>query len=189
MVRSGAAQPLQFDDVELFAPLARPIATAQSLLQARVQHAAYKEFLTWAGQQSENSAVSGRAWSFFASSAWRNQCAADLSDDVTVHVEKWSDRDLDLITINADRMGLLDVVAADTNNDVELVVRDMTDTVFVNYQAAEQGNCPSLTVVDDTGDYLLLSLRFDESKLSLDVAMSLLNRISQLVEQPLRHLL
>ena len=189
VVRSGAAQPLQFSDIEYFTPVVSTIDAAQSLLQARVQHAAYKEFLTWASQQSENSEVSGRAWSFFASSAWRNQCAVDLSSDVTVHVEKWSNRELDLITINADRMGLLDVVAADTTGNVELVVRDMTDTVFVNYQSAEQGTCPSLTVVDDAGDYLLLSLRFDESELSLDLAMSLLNRISQLVEQPLRHLL
>jgi len=189
LVRSGVTQPLQYGDVEHFSPLTSRVVAAQSLLQARVRHQAYNEFLVWAGQQSENSDVSGRAWSFFATSAWRNQCAVDLADNVTVYVQKWSDRELDLLTTNADRMGLLAVVAADTTNDVQLVVRDMTNTVFVNYQSADEGTCPSLTVVDDSGDYLLLSLRFDESELSLDLAMALLNRISQLVEQPLRHLL
>jgi hypothetical protein len=49
----------------------------------------------------------------------------------------------------------------------------------------------SITIVHIASDWdhLNLSFRFNETSLSLDSAMSLLNRVCQLVEQPLRHLL
>jgi hypothetical protein len=65
----------------------------------------------------------------------------------------------------------------------------MTGTPLTHYQSPHEPACPSLTVVEDGSDHLNLSLRFNESSLSLDSAMSLLNRVCQLVEQPLRHLL
>jgi hypothetical protein len=186
---AGIDQPLQYIDVQNYVPRTVTAGISQSLLQARVQHTAYKDFLEWADKQTDKHAISGSVWSLFASSAWRYSCAPDPIADVCVELEQWSDRESDLFSINADRVGLLEIVSYEPNGYVDMLVRDMTGTPLTHYQSPNEPACPTLTVVEDGLDHLNLSLRFDESSLSLDSAVSLLNRICQLVEQPLRHLL
>lgn len=189
MVAAGIDQPFQYVDVENYVPDTANSESKQSLLQARVEHTAYKDFLEWADKQTNTDPTSGSVWSLFASSAWRYSCAIDPMADVYVELEQWSNRDADLFSINADRVGLLEIVSYEHNGIVDMVVRDMTGTPLTHYQSPDEAVCPSLTVFDDGIDHLSLSLRFDESSLSLDSAVLLLNRLCQLVEQPLRHLL
>lgn len=186
---AGIDQPLQFVDVQNYVPGGPTEGIARSLLQARVENTAYKDFLEWADKQTENHSISGSVWSLFASSAWRYCCTPDPLADVHVELEQWSNRESDLFTINADRVGLLEIVSYEPNGYIDMLVRDMTGTPLTHYQSPNEPACPSLTVVKDGSEHVNLSLRFDESSLSLDSAMSLLNRICQLVEQPLRHLL
>ena len=189
LVAAGIEQPLQYVDVRKFVPGVSTSGHSQSLLQARVKHTAYKDFLEWADKQTDTNELSGSVWSLFASSAWRYSCASDPLADVYVELEQWSNREADLFSINADRVGLLELVSYEPNGYVDMLVRDMTGTPLTHYQSPNEPACPSLTVVDDGADHLNLSLRFNESSLPLDSAMSLLNRVCQLVEQPLRHLL
>jgi hypothetical protein len=189
MAAAGIDQPLQFVDVQNYVPSTSTASISQSLLQARIARTAYKDFLEWADKQTDTHTISGSVWSLFASSAWRYSCAPDPIADVHVEFEQWSDRASDLFTINADRVGLLEIVSYEANGNVDMLVRDMTGTPLTHYQSPYELACPSLTVVEDGSDHLNLSLRFNESSLSLDSAMSLLNRVCQLVEQPLRHLL
>jgi hypothetical protein len=186
---AGIDQPLQYVDVQNYVPGVISAGTAQSLLQARVEHAAYQDFLEWADKQTDTHAISGSVWSLFASSAWRYACVPDPLADVCIELEQWSNRDGDLLTINADRVGLLGIIAYEPKGHVDMLIRDMTGTPLTRYQSPHDPNCPSITVVEDGADHLNLSLRFDESNLPLDSALTLLNRICQLVEQPLRHLL
>lgn len=189
LVAAGIEQPLQYVDVQNYVPSDSTSGHSLSLLQARVEHTAYKDFLEWADKQTDTSNISGSVWSLFASSAWRYSCASDPLADVYVQLEHWSNREADLFSINADRVGLLEIVSYEPNGYVDVLVRDMTGTPLTHYQSPNEPACPSLTVVDDGADHLNLSLRFNESSLPLDSAMSLLNRVCQLVEQPLRHLL
>lgn len=189
LVEAGIDQPLQYVDVQNYVPGANISGATQSLLQARVSHAAYKEFLEWTDKQTDTDTVSGLVWSLFATSAWRHCCAPDPLADVYVQLEQWSNRDADLFSINADRVGLLEIIAYEPNGVVDMLVRDMTGTPYCHYQSPRESASPSLTVVGDGAEHLSLSLRFNESSLSIDAAMLLLNRICQLVEQPLRHLL
>ena len=189
LVAAGIEQPLQYVDVQNYVPSDSTSGHSLSLLQARVEHTAYKDFLEWADKQTDTSNISGSVWSLFASSAWRYSCASDPLADVYVELEHWSNREADLFSINADRVGLLEIVSYEPNGYVDVLVRDMTGTPLTHYQSPNEPDCPSLTVVDDGADHLNLSLRFNETSLSLDSAMSLLNRVCQLVEQPLRHLL
>lgn len=189
MAASGIDQPIQYVDVQNYIPGATAGSITQSLLQARVEHTAYKEFLEWADKQTDTPAISGAVWSLFASSAWRYSCASEPTADVSIELEQWSDREADMFTINADRVGLLNIVPSEADDYVDMVVRDMTGTPLTHYQSPHEPAYPSLTVVEEGSGHLNLSLRFDETEMSLDCAISLLNRICQLVEQPLRHLL
>jgi len=189
LMNRGIELPILVADVVEANATSNSSGTLVSQLQVQVATGNFIGLHQWLTEVSDGTVGAATAWCVFGAAAIRQALGYSTEDDVLVRCENWSNRDLDITSLNPDAVGFLDVRRDETAAMPDLLIRDMTGTNYRNYQPQEQQSNINLSIIEENSSHFLFTLNFDENELPLSNALIFVQYLSERTEQPLRQLL
>lgn len=203
LVRQGVPQPYHvadLDRIDAAAPAAvvgtdASLGAGRAYVSARIDPAAFRDFLDWAGAELGSAPAAAALWASFAAGALRRagghgRAALWIR---TIRAGEggmtafYRDPDLRRLgTLHPEEIAPDEIAGAATP---DLVLRDLSATRVEGMRLPGDGPAPTLTVARGDGDALTLCLDFTPGALDADAAVALLDDLARRAEAPLRHLL
>ena len=179
LVTAGRPQPFHVADLQFLEPVRAADGRALRIAaRASVEAKTLRETLAWLGTESE--CGSAELLAAFASGAFRR---ATGRERIAATVRQ--PRHIDLTFIDADRLGLSELVPAAAAADI--IVNDLTSTRFVELTVDIEG-VPAFGVAFE-GSRVIATLASDPGNLDGSALIDCLDEFAARLDEPMRHLL
>jgi hypothetical protein len=189
LVGQGGVQPFHFADIINATPGASNQETGNQTVSAKLSRKALTAFQAWLADELGWPLDIGFVLAAFASGALRACGGADVDAPLQCDIKSHRYADQNVSVTDADRCGLANQTAVNTETDGRLIIYDLTDSALTGFSPSLQPGQIAIVLTLPSRKKLQLHCHYHSSDLPDDMALSFTSDLAGRLSQPLCNLL